>query len=360
MVTIYGTITEYMGTAYTGHGISHKYDKLIETAEQVIFLKGAPTNALSPLLQDIASHFIKRGLYVDRFMNPIQPDKTDAVFIRGENLLILQASHPVAVEPIELGGRHKVVSFYDVYDERKLKELNKIVIESKAEAEDALHKTLSSLSDAKQIHDDWEAVNIVRMMWEEHEQVIESLKQELFGTMKLHKESAVAHRIIGSLAAGGAKDFIPSITYRTQRRILIKGLSGSGKSTLMKALGKEAERRGIDVLYGWCGLDPASVDLVLFPELSVCLFDATKPHEYEPELKGDEILDLLSLCTEDPEAEEKIAPIEEAYKEKILDASGYMHAYANAMREVKGSLDSAINQKVFTERATAVWELLPS
>ncbi|MCG3087062.1 hypothetical protein [Sporosarcina cyprini] len=360
MVTIYGTITEYMGTAYTGHGISHKYDKLIDTAKHVIFLKSAPTNALSPLLQDIASHFIKRGFFVDRFMNPIQPDKTDAVYVRGENLLILQASHPVAVEPVELGGRHKVVSFYDVYDDRKLKEMNDRVVATKAEAEEALQKTLSSLSEAKQIHDDWEAVNIVRMMWKEHEQLIESLKQELFGSMKLHKESGVSHRIIGSLSAGGAKDFIPSITSRAKRRLLIKGLSGSGKSTLMKALGKEAERRGIDVLYGWCGLDPASVDLVLFPELSVCLFDATKPHEYEPELKGDEILDLLSLCAEDPEAEGKVAPIEEAYKEKILDASGYMHAYANAMREVKTSLDSAIDQKVFAERAATVWDLLPS
>ena len=74
----------------------------------------------------------------------------------------------------------------------------------------------------------------------------------------------------------------------------------------MKALGAEAEKRGFDVQYGWCGLDPAGVDLVLFPELSVCLLDATEPHVYDVERPGDELLDLVHMCEEDAEAEEEI------------------------------------------------------
>ena len=61
----------------------------------------------------------------------------------------------------------------------------------------------------------------------------------------------------------------------------------------MKTLGAEAEKRGFDVLYGWCGLDPSGVDLVLFPELSVCILDATEPHVYDVERPGDELLDLV-------------------------------------------------------------------
>ena len=44
---MYGTITQYMGTAYTGAGISHKYDKLIASASETFFLKCPPTNAIS-------------------------------------------------------------------------------------------------------------------------------------------------------------------------------------------------------------------------------------------------------------------------------------------------------------------------
>lgn len=346
-----------MGTAYTGLGISHKYDTLIASASKTLFLKCPPTNAISNLLNETVMHFVKRGFDVDRFMNPVQPDKTDAIFVKGPNILFIQASHPVALEPVDIGGRHQVVSFYDVYDEAKLREQNGFVVGKLGEAETALVKSLETLAAAKKIHDEWEVVNIERMMWDLHEKLIESLIEELFGIVELNKKSTVSHRLIGSLTSGGAQDFIPSITKRTERRILIKGLPGTGKSTLMKALGAVAEKRGFDVLYGWCGLDPSGVDLVLFKELSVCILDATKPHAYDPERPGDELLDLVQMCTDDTDAEEKISRISEAYREKILDATGYMQSYAQAENSMISTMDSAIKQAAFEEKSKVLFNL---
>jgi hypothetical protein len=357
MIGMYGTITQYMGTAYTGAGISHKYDKLIASASQTFFLKCPPTNAISNVLNEATTHYLKRGYDVDRFMDPVQPDKTDAIYVKGPNLLILQASHPVALEPADIGGKHKVISFYDVYDEARLVEQNGVIVEKLAESGIALGKALKSLAEAKNIHDDWEQVNIKRMLWEVHEDKIASLKEELFGTIKLNKEATVSHRLIGSLTSGGAQDFIPSITKRLERRILIKGLPGTGKSTLMKALGSEAEKRGFDVQYGWCGLDPAGVDLVLFPELSVCLLDATNPHVYGVEHPGDELLDLVQMCEEDAEAEKEISVIHEAYTEKMLDAAGYMQSYAQAENSMKATMDTAIIQPIFEKKSRILLEL---
>lgn len=340
-----------MGTAYTGLGIAHKYDNLIASATETVFLKCPPTTALSALLNDTAMYYIKRGFDVDKFVSPIQTDKTDAIFIKGLDLFFIQASHPIALEPSDIGGRHRVISFYDIYDENKLRNQNETIVNSLGEAEASLKKALHALADAKVIHDEWEAVNIGRMMWSVHEALIENLKEELFSTITLNKQSAVSHRLIGSLTSAGACDFIPSITNRIQRRMLIKGLPGTGKSTIMKAIGQEAERRGFDVLYGWCGLDPEGVDLVQIPELSVCIFDATKPHEYDPERDGDEILDLLSMCEESEEAEEAVEFISKKYREKILDANGYMQAYARAEKQARAAMDTAINDIVFQEKS---------
>ena len=328
-----------MGTAYTGRGISHKYDKLIAQASETIFLKCPPTNAISALLNETGMQYVKRGFDIDKFMDPVNPDKTDAIFVHGTNLLFLQASHPVPLEPTDIGGRHRVVSFYDVYDEDKLRAQNGFIVEKLGEAEKSLGKALQTLSDAKDIHDDWEAVNIKRMVWNLHESLIASLKEELFGKITLNKASTVSHRLIGSLSSGGAHDFVPSITNRIERRVLIKGLPGTGKSTLMRSLGAEAEKRGFDVLYGWCGLDPAGIDLVIFPELSVCFLDATNPHAYDPERSGDEILDLVHMCADDAEAEKQVSEISTTYKEKMLDATGYMQAFAQANHVMKISMD---------------------
>ena len=348
---MYGKITKYMGTAYTGLGIAHKYDALIAAATETIFLKCPPTTVLSKLLNDTALHYIKRGFDVDKLMSPTQIDETDAIFIKELNILYLQASHPVALEPTNLGGHHRVISFYDMYYEQILQESNQEIVNYLSTAEEALDKTLQSLSEAKKIHDDWEEINIDRMIWQIHEELIDSLKEELFSTIFLNKKSEVSHRLVGSLTAGGATDYITSITHRMDRRMLIKGLAGTGKSTIMKALGKEAERRGFDVLYGWCGLDPTGVDLVLFPELSVCIFDSTKPHEYEIERKGDEIIDLFPMIADSKEAEKLIEPIEQIYREKILDATGYMQAYAQAEKQVKILMDGAIKETVFQEKS---------
>lgn len=354
MSGMYGTITKYMGTAYTGIGIAHQYEKMIAAASETVFLKCPPTTALSPILNEVAMHYIKRGYDVDKLMSPTQINETDAIFVKGPNLLFLQASHPVALEPTDIGGKHRVVSFYNMYHESQLRDENKVIVESLEEAEGFLKKTLQSLAQAKNIHDEWEEVNINRMDWGMHEALIVSLKEQLFSTMRLNKKSEVSHRLVGSLTSAGADDYITSITKRVKRRMLIKGLAGTGKSTIMKSLGKEAERRGFDVLYGWCGLDPTGVDLVLFPELSICLFDATAPHEYEIERDGDEIIDLVPMCEEDREAEALIAIIQKRYREKILDATGYMQSYAQAEKQVKLYMDHAIRSATFEEKSKQI------
>ena len=352
VIGMYGTVTEYMGTAYTGRGIVHKYNELIASATETVFLKCPPTNAISTLLNQTGMYYVKRGYDIDKLMNPALPEKTDAIFVKGPNILFLQASHPIALEPSDIGGRHRVVSFYDIYDEEKLREQNRFVSEKLMDADMALGKALQALSEALGIHDEWEKVNIERMMWELHVGLIDSLKEELFGAITLNKKATVTHRIIGSLSSDGARDYIPSITKSLDRRMLIKGLPGTGKSTLMKALGEEAEKRGFDVLYGWCGLDSKGVDLVLFKELSICLIDATSPHAYDPERPGDELLDLVHMCAENQDAEKKISTIQTAYKKKILDAEGYMQTFSQAESAIKATMDLAIKEDIFERKAS--------
>ncbi|MEK4023535.1 hypothetical protein [Sporosarcina sp. FSL W7-1283] len=347
-----------MGTAYTGEGIVHKYGELMEESRKTIFLKCLPTHSLSQALNDLAIYFVKRGHAVDRFMNPGHVDKTDAIFVKELSLLILQASHPISFEPVDLGGRHKVFCFYDVYHQEHLFQQHGEVGNLLKEGKSSFEKSLVALREAKAIHDEWEVANIQRMDWERLTEITEELKDEIFGTIELAKEAHISHRIVGSLSAGKAHDFIPSITKRMRRRLLIKGLPGTGKSTMMRALGEEAEKRGIDVLYGWCGLDPASIDLVLFPELSICLFDATKPHAYDAESPRDELVDIVSLCAEDEKIEKEIEDIRYRYQEKIADAGGYMQTAMKAQNSARVQMDRTLNIEEFEGKLKSLYALI--
>ncbi|WJY26582.1 hypothetical protein [Sporosarcina trichiuri] len=354
-----GSITESMGTAYTGDGIIHKYDHLIRQAAVTVFIKTPPAFALSGLLNELAALHASRGSDIERFRSPLHLEKTDGIYVKDAGILYISASAPVSLEPADLGGRHRVVSFYDVYDEDKLRAVNPSIVQHTEEAEAVLGKALQSLSEAKAIHDEWEAVNIARMDWAEHTAITAKLAADLFGTLRLNKEAVVTHRIIGSLSASGAHDFIPSITKTAKRRILIKSLPGTGKSTMMKALAAEAEKRGIDTEYGWCGLDAGSIDVIQFPELSVCLIDATEPHVYDIEREGDEILNLAGLCAKDELAERKIDAIRLRYKAAIGEAAEAMHRYAGLTGRIDAAMDSALDQQAFSEKSKTLLTLLP-
>lgn len=338
-----------MGMSYTGGGVRHKYEELIKEASKVYFFKTPPTKELSAGLKEIGLSWVKKGFDIECFADPLVPDSIDALYVRGANVFYLQASHPLAIEPTNFGSNHTVVPLYDLYDKEKLNEQGGLIREYITKSDQLLEKALTSLNEAKTIHDDWEALNISRMNWDKHIELTEEIIKDLMGTLRLNKQSKTSHRLIGSLSVGGAKDFVPSITRGSHRRLLIKGLPGTGKSTMMKAIGKEAERRGLDVLYGWCGLDPRSVDLVVIPELRVSIFDSTPPHEYEIERTGDEIVDIASFCARDEEVEKKIEEVKYTYTEKMLDARGYMHSYGDSYNLVRKWVDSSISQKRMQE-----------
>ena len=122
-------------------------------------------------------------------------------------------------------------------------------------------------------------------------------------------------------------DYVENITDGLTTRYFIKGRPGSGKSTLLKKLLKKAEELGIATEVYHCGFDPNSLDMLLFPELSLCIFDSTAPHEYYPEDEQDFIIDMYEECI-NPETEEAnaeiIEDIKKRYKATIEEGISYL------------------------------------
>lgn len=88
---------------------------------------------------------------------------------------------------------------------------------------------------------------------------------------------------------GDALDFV-----KFNRIYAIKGGSGTGKATFMKAIAREAEKRGFSVRYIYCSSDAQSLDGIIIKDLKIAVLDGTAPHVYEPRMVGavDEIVDL--------------------------------------------------------------------
>ena len=110
---------------------------------------------------------------------------------------------------------------------------------------------------------------------------------------------------------------------------IIKGGPGGGKSGFMRAIGAEAERRGLDTEYVLCSGDPDSLDGVYIPALNAAWVDGTAPHALEPKIFGvtGDYVNLGRFCRVPTKASaDRIADISRSYKKLYAEAYGYISA----------------------------------
>lgn len=339
-----GSITKFFGQAMTGQGMKNLYQEIIKEADKVYFLKGIFGFNVSNLLKEIGYHYVNKGHDIEFFYDPLFENTIQAVFIKDIHTLFLKSSTP-SIEPTHLGTRDQIISFYECLDEASLKKHGQRIKELSEEINKWHNKCFASLQSAIEIHDEWEKQTQSHMDWKGLEQHRDELFDQIFDGMLLNKKGVLTHRLFGTLTPNGARDYLQNITRNLERRYFIKGLPGTGKSSMLKKLTQDALKRGFDVQKVWCGLDSKSIDMVILPELKLCIFDSTAPHEYFPEdgRAGDQIVDIVKHCKLTEEAEEKIQEISKEYRNAIQHATNYAKLYAEAEKEMREIIDLSTN-----------------
>lgn len=187
------------------------------------------------------------------------------------------------------------------------------------------------LNQALSIHDDWEKIYISNMDFEKADALKEKVLTTYFNFAPKAEKGVVLKRFFGGATGDKYVDFVPELT-EGLKRYLIKGRAGTGKSTLMKAVAKHTEDLGYTTEIYYCGFDPNSVDMVLIPEMNVCIFDATLPHEYFPDTTSadDVVIDTYEAFV--------TAGTDERYANEIqLVGAEYKAQITLATRALKGA-----------------------
>lgn len=352
-----GSITYYYGRAITGQGEKQLYDALIDEADEVTFLVGIYGLHASKLLRDLGYFFVKQGEDIEWFYDPLEVDIVEALYVRQLRKLFLHDKEGVP-RPKLFGYRHSVVAFYECYDKALLAMKGEKLEECVSQSYIWREKLFTMLEMAKHLHDDWETVNQQGMDWAGLNAEYELLEKALFNTLQLNKEGQLTHRLLGTLTPSGPRDTLESITKGLERRVFIKGYPGTGKSTFMKRLAVSAVERGFEVQLVWCGLDATSIDMVVIPELSFCIFDSTEPHVYYPDhhRPGDEILDLAQYCELTELQEEKAVEIASSYTDTMARAKAFIQQYADKIREERFIFDDAMIKSAWHEKYEQVFD----
>ncbi|MBJ6361811.1 hypothetical protein ACFOQM_10990 [Paenibacillus sp. GCM10012307] len=303
----------------TAEGLYSLNESVYEDAKTVYVLEGYP-GGTSEALQQVAEAWNEKEWRIHWIHQPLDSELLEGIILPDYQLAIVDgeawdgksASQGATVRTIDLSQALREDTLSAATREA-ITALEREIERTYAAAYALFQRTL-------QIHDEWEVFYIEAL----DRDIMNSLAAEwtnrhLTPPVK-EKTAKVSHRFLGAATWKGAVDYVLNLTDEQRTRVFVKGRPGSGKSTLFKKLAAAAAGRGIDVEVYHCGFDPNSLDMLIFPELSLAIFDSTAPHEHFPVREGDSILDVYGLAIPEGTDEkhlEALAEVSARYKSSM-------------------------------------------
>lgn len=298
----------YYVSGNTAQGLVNYLATNIKDIDQVIVLKHVSHTLKTAILQHLLKQFTDMNEEVDVFASPFGNEYIEGIMMKDQSLAII--TDTVLTSEV---NKIQEVELKDLFPVQHTETLHstEIIGESREKAYEKLAKALK-------IHDDLETIYIREMDFRKANELSNQfIKNMLQNIPTLHRKSHIYQRLFGTNTDQGPVNHLPQLIDQIANRVYVKGRAGTGKSVFMKKIIKACENHGLDVEQYHCSFDSNSIDMVLVPDLDLCVFDSTAPHEFAPESKGDKIIDLyeetVTLGTDEKHAKE-IAAITGKYK----------------------------------------------
>lgn len=284
----------YFACGNTAKGFCNLFSTNTQLLSKLFILKGGPGTGKSTLMNKIGKELEEYHINIEYIHCPSDPDSLDGVLVPGLGVGIVDGTFPHIIEPIVPGAIEEYVNLGIAWDTDKLAKHTKEIVHMQNKIQQCYEMAYGEFSKGLRVHDEWEKIYIENMNFSKADLLTEAVIKRILGDTSYNKSSCIKHRFFGGSTPYGPMDFVENITEKMSERYFIKGRPGSGKSTMLKKLLREAKSRGIDTEVYHCGFDPDSLDMLLFPELNLCIFDSTAPHEYFPSRNGDCVIDMYA------------------------------------------------------------------
>ena len=285
-------IKHYFACGNTAKGFQNYFCSNLKNLEKIYILKGGPGTGKSSLMKKIGNAVIVKGVPVEYIHCSSDPNSLDGIIIRSIGIAIVDGTAPHIIEPTAPGALEEYINLGVAWDVDALAASKKEILYLQSEISSCYPKAYDCFAKGLKIHDEWEKIYIDHMDFNKTNHFTEQVIQTLLTNTHFNKSSTVMHRFFGGSGPQGFVDYVEELIAPIKNRYFIKGRPGSGKSTMLKKILASAQTRGIDTEVYHCSFDPDSLDMLIMPEINVCIFDSTAPHEYYPSRPNDVILDM--------------------------------------------------------------------
>ncbi|WP_455718481.1 PRK06851 family protein [Anaerosporobacter sp.] len=349
----------YFACGNTSKGFQNMFESNLQGLKKIYILKGGPGTGKSTLMNKVGKMYVDKGYDVEYIHCSSDPDSLDGVIVREISVGIVDGTAPHVIEPKVAGAVEEYVNLGEAWDiellENKAGEIRKL----QEQISTCYPKVYEAFAHALKIHDEWEKIYIDNMNFEKADELTEKVCDMLLGSCEKQESGVTRHRFFGGSTPKGAMDYVENITSSCKKRYLIKGRPGSGKSTMLKKILRKAEGLGLEVEVYHCGFDPNSLDMILLPELELCIFDSTAPHEYVPSREGDTIIDMYTELIKpntDERYEGELNNIRKRYNETVAKGTSYLKKAKDLHDQLEHYYIAATNYNIIEKITSNVLE----
>lgn len=344
----------YFACGNTSKGFQNMFESNLQGLKKIYILKGGPGTGKSTLMKKVGKMYVDKGYEVEYIHCSSDPDSLDGVIVREISVGIVDGTAPHVIEPKVAGAVEEYVNLGSAWNIELLENKTTEIRELQDRISACYPKAYETFAEALKIHDEWEKIYIENMNFEKADVLTENVCEMLLGNCNKRGGGVTRHRFFGGSTPNGAMDYVDNITASCEKRYFIKGRPGSGKSTMLKKILRKAEGLGLEVEVYHCGFDPNSLDMILLPELKLCIFDSTAPHEYEPNREGDYIIDMyeeLINPNTDERYERELSNIKKRYNETVAKGTAYLKKAKDLHDKLEQYYIAATNYDI-TEKIT--------
>lgn len=303
-------ITRYYVAGHTANGYVNYLQSNLVDINRVVILQGHANKLKTKLFRRLISYLINNtNDHIEVIHNSDRIHYIDGVIVRGQSVAIL--SDEIIVHPLE----HSTIIKFNLSPSH--------TINWNKKREGFIQQAYDEFKASLDIHDQLERIYIEHMDFHKADKVTEQFIENLFQHVEKEEEkSQIYNRLFGTNTADGSINVVPHLIRSIQNRVYVKGRAGTGKSFFMRRVLDTCQSYNLDVEVYYCSFDPSSIDMIIIRALDCCLFDSTSPHEFFPENKTDQVIDLYEL-TVTPNTDEKfkdqIHRVTTQYREKFKD-----------------------------------------
>ncbi len=343
-------LINYYTSGITANGYVSYLQNNLDNINKVLYVTGEAN--YTPLNKYILQFWDKPDYNLEYVHNPFMNFPYESFINKTTKEAVVFNINPGFL-PHYIDDKTQVLNLDKYKDERLYKKYQNELLELYQNRQACLQSAFLFFARGLRIHDEWEKIYIGNLNFDKMEALAAQMCQKMFGNGIAEKDASIYDRFLGAATPEGAKDFIQDITKNIKKRYFIKGRPGSGKSTMMKKIAKFGINCGYDIEMYHCGFDSNSMDMIIAPELSVCIFDSTAPHEHFPDRAEDEIVDIYALAINsntDEKYRAELSEITARYGCNISIATAYlntMHKIDRQLKEIYNVFSSIDAEEVF-------------